>query len=643
MHMRRSGQFVRIAMGVAAASAGCAADAQQVAPHAGTSLRSPYVNLRLSTDLGDALPEVLDALLGLPSVRIAEPADYELTTRPDYPQTLIAIDAKQPKEAWQYDFRASPPARHPQTSELGNLALDDYRAPLRDMIGGSARANLLLAGDRGADAAAIETCLADTGVMVLPPPGSRAKPHPVEYCHHGAAAPEGPEFDGEEDQALEGRIRNRLNRPRYVALLLVSPDSAIRQIPFKNGKGATPLAPGVEAETEDVFRYGGASESGKYVLATISSDRPIDVGGFAYSDLASDLWWNCLKSAARDSCARPAPNISADWSISLAEYRYRAPLRLGVGGGTSVVEGMAPWMAEIYSTIPYTAAEIAADALKPGDQREYLAERESTERDHRCGATLIAPDMVLTAAHCVAKGQFAGNGMTKVLKDRRVRVGSQRLGRGGTTLAIAGLAIPAGYSPDRQDNDIALLLVRPDRATKGYEEAVIRLGEAPISAGTDVTAYGWGYTGAVAPDANPLISMAAELQHNPDMLQFGRMRALDWGTCRRKLKSRLGSGMVCVVAPGAETGAAPEKNVFSCRGDSGGPLVRKAGEVEELVGVTSWSLGCGYKDIPSVYTDVTKYRRWIAAAMQQIKPGAALQLDEKTAPSQQEGRRQSTQ
>ena len=140
-------------MGVAAASAGSAADAQQMAPHAGTSLRSPYVNLRLSPDLGDALPEVRGALLGLPSVRIAEPADYELTTRPDYPQTLIAIDAKQPEETWQYDFRASPPARHPQTSELGNLALDDYRAPLRDMIGGNARANLLLAGDRGADGA----------------------------------------------------------------------------------------------------------------------------------------------------------------------------------------------------------------------------------------------------------------------------------------------------------------------------------------------------------------------------------------------------------------------------------------------------------------------------------------------------------
>src|SRR4030095_14500685 len=384
--------------------------------------------------------------------------DYELTTKPDYPQTLIAIDAKQPEETWQNDFREWPPVRRPNTSELGNLALDAYRAPLRDLIGRNARANLLLAGDRGADAAAIETCLADTRVMVLPPPGSRAKPHPFEYCHRGAAEPAGTEFNGEDDQGLEGRVRNRLDRPRHIALLLVSPESGIAQIPFKAGKGATPLAPGAEAEAEDVFGYGAAHVSGKYVRVPISSDRPIDVGGFVYSDTADDLWRNCLNSAARDDCARPVANISPDWSISLAEYRYKAPLLLGVGGGMAVLEGMAPWMAEIYSTIPYTAAEIAADALKPAGQREYLAERESAERDHRCGATLIAPDMVLTAAHCVAKGPFAGDGMTKVMKDRRVRIGTHTLGRGGTTLAIAGVAIPAGYLPDRQDNDIALLL-----------------------------------------------------------------------------------------------------------------------------------------------------------------------------------------
>ena len=346
-----------------------------------------------------------------------------------------------------------------------------------------------------------------------------------------------------------------------------------------------------------------------------------------------------MASEARDSCARSPASIPVDWSISLTEYHYRRPLLMGIGGGLDVTEGMAPWMAEIYSTIPFTQKEIEDDARAPQGQRKYLAGRSRAERDHRCGGTLIGRNLVLTAAHCVASTPFSPTTMAKVLTDRRVRIGTKRLGRGGTTLAIAGVAVPANYSPDRQDNDIALLLLKADRDTRRDYDAVIDLGAEQISAGTDVTAFGWGYTGVVAPGANPLFNIAEELQRNPDQLQYGRMRAMDWGACRRQLKARLGPGMVCVVAPGAEAGVTPEENVFSCRGDSGGPLVRKIGDAEELVGLTSWSLGCGYKDIPSVYTDVTKYRRWIAAAMQRVKPGFAQPVDERTAPSRQEGRR----
>lgn len=399
------------------------------------------------------------------------------------------------------------------------------------------------------------------------------------------------------------RLVNRGTLPLYVALLRTNAQTVLAQV-LTGEQTIVRLAPGESVTTDPL----NVPEDTTWDMAVLAAAEPFDTGPRSTTVLPPD-WREARFWLGNNSEPEPA-----------------------AGGGFAVAFGEADWMVAIYDPRPFGRAEIAADNALPANQRRFLAEKTPEERAHSCGGAMIADNVVITAAHCVAAGAFLGANTSKVFKERRVRLGTLRLGKGGETRAIVGLAVHADYNgaATGQPNDIALLLLKRDDQVH-YRPRPLKIGTSAIGAKEEMMVLGWGYTKETR---GGLINMMQDggAQRNAVALQQAPMQAVTTPECAKHLgQNKLKPRMICMGTPEErrERGGPP---TFSCRGDSGGPLVRNfGGGAEELVGLVSWSVGCG-NGKPSVFTNVTGFARWIAAARPLLKAGAAITVPEPPRP-----------
>ncbi|KAL7429219.1 hypothetical protein ACHAXM_001641, partial [Skeletonema potamos] len=232
-----------------------------------------------------------------------------------------------------------------------------------------------------------------------------------------------------------------------------------------------------------------------------------------------------------------------------------------------------------------------------------------------CGGSLIAADVVLTAAHC---SDSSWSPSWAVIKRHDLDDSSD-----GAEIRVNDTLPHPGYDPTTKDNDFMLLFLKN---TAPQDAVFVKLNRDPHvpAAGDYVTVMGHG---DIAPDewnvtlSMDLLEVEINVESNEecakiygyDESEFWSWFAAFFDFIRVWLPSTrewegeitITENMLCAADIGED----------SCQGDSGGPLVIKGKDVhgsdDVQVGVVSWGAGCAHPDFPGVYSRVSAAFDWI--------------------------------
>ncbi len=253
-------------------------------------------------------------------------------------------------------------------------------------------------------------------------------------------------------------------------------------------------------------------------------------------------------------------------SISLKTAQAAGPSPRIVGG-RSAVPGGWPWMTALVST---------------GSA--------SFKSRHFCGASLVHPRLLVTAAHCVenrsASTIQAVIGLTGLDTDSTAE-------EGGELKNIVEVRRHPQYDAESLEADIAtLLLSTPSR----FSPLPLYEGDESLE-GESSAALGWGKTDPESP------FYPSDLQEVwLDIISNARCQA-----AYQKYGDTIFDTMLCA---GPDTGGQD-----ACTGDSGGPLAVSLPRGMRLAGVVSWGEGCAEEGLYGVYSRISGLRDFVTAGI----------------------------
>lgn len=199
-----------------------------------------------------------------------------------------------------------------------------------------------------------------------------------------------------------------------------------------------------------------------------------------------------------------------------------------------------------------------------------------------CGATVIGPQWIVTAAHCVKDRHDKLNRFRSY-----AQLNPANSDDTGGRIAFKRVIVNPRFRESTLQNDIALIQTSTimDVPALGFAAP----GSGP-AAGTALEVFGFGATrrrGGIS----PVLNMAALIDLTDPA-----------GKCGAHGTDYYPAVMLCA---GVGTG---ERD--ACQGDSGGPLTASDPN-RRLVGIVSWGEACASARFPGVYTRVSAVSAWI--------------------------------
>jgi trypsin len=236
---------------------------------------------------------------------------------------------------------------------------------------------------------------------------------------------------------------------------------------------------------------------------------------------------------------------------------------------------------------------IAGGDLAPEGMYPFLVQGQG------CGGTLVAQDVVLSAAHCTDAFLYGvvvvGSTLYNVVSDSA----EQRS-------IVSDLYLHPQWDADTLHYDYMLFQIEPVTNPEIVPAPLNGDGANPTEDQV-LTAVGFGLTEEGGEDASFL-------------LRHVDVRAVSNADCEEQLRDQFGvddddvvSGATPLVVDDIMVCAGvAEGGQGVCQGDSGGPLLDSSGN---LVGIVSWGSGCARPDSPGVYSRVSGEIDWIRSTV----------------------------